>query len=105
MIGLCWKGHTLNVVHCIRVWRFVVVDHLDDLQQIVFAEFLESVCEFVHVHLLPQVRREKMFFWAKQGCNTYILLSLLLLLRTLLTSSSALRLDAILITRNRTGFS
>lgn len=42
---------TLNVVHCIRIWSFVVVDHLDDLQQIVFTEFLESVCEFVHVDL------------------------------------------------------
>lgn len=42
---------TFNVVLGIRVWSFVVVDHLDHLEKVIFAESLEAVGQFIHIDL------------------------------------------------------
>lgn len=58
MIFLSGKSrkHTFNVILGIRVWRFIVVYHLHDLEKVIFSKALESVCQLVHVDLHTFVR-------------------------------------------------
>jgi hypothetical protein len=42
---------TFNVVLCVGLCRFVVVDHLHHHEEVVFAELLEAVGQSVHVDL------------------------------------------------------
>ena len=42
---------TFNVILGIRVWCFIVMYHLHDLEKVIFSEALESVCQFVHIDL------------------------------------------------------
>lgn len=50
------RKRTLNVILGIRVWCFIVVYHLHDLEKVIFSEALESICQFVHVDLYTFVR-------------------------------------------------
>ena len=43
---------TFNVILGIRVWGFVVVNHLDHLEKVIFAESLKAVGQFIHIDLL-----------------------------------------------------
>jgi len=47
----------LDIVLCVGILRFVVMDHLNNLQQIILSKLNQTVCQFLHIHrvdsLLP----------------------------------------------------
>lgn len=43
---------TLEIILGIRIRRLVVMDHLHNLEEVILAEFLKSVGQSIHVHLL-----------------------------------------------------
>jgi hypothetical protein len=93
----CEEGLTFSVVLGVRVRGLVVMYHLNDLQQVVLVQLLQTIGKLVHVDLCSMLRLENI---VDERQETHILLSALLLLGTLLTSSTALGLKTVLITWN-----
>ena len=87
--------HTLDVVLGVRIGGLVIVDHLYNLQEIILAQLLETLCQLIHVHL----GGVSLWLWWEGGI-AYVLVATLLLLGALLACGAAL-LDTVLITRNR----
>ena len=78
------------------------MNHLHDLQEVIFVQLLKPIGKLVHVNL----ESASVLLRQSQTClieATHILICALLLLSALLTTSRALVLDPILITRDGTG--
>lgn len=91
---------TLDVILGIRIWSFIVMHHLHNLQQVIFVQFLEGVGEFVHVDLsftkhIKQTGR--VIIITPRVPPTYVLLCALLFLHGLVSHHAALRFQTVLV--------
>ena len=78
------------------------MNHLHDLQEVIFVQLLKPIGKLVHVNLerVSVLQRQPQTHLIEP---THILICALLLLGALLATSRALVLDTILITGDRTG--
>lgn len=106
LTGLGAKGLTLNVILGVGVGGLVIVNHLYHLEEIIFAESLKAIGQLVHINL----RRKSLdidtfvFSYLKGEETTHALVCSLFLLGSFLSSCGTLRLQPILIARDRSRF-
>jgi hypothetical protein len=80
---------TLDIVLGVRVRSLVVMHHLHNLEQVILVEFLETISQFVHIHL-AETNQYISTGAIKRKSPAYVLLGPLLLLCTLITATSPL---------------
>jgi hypothetical protein len=53
------KQLTFHIIFCVRIIRFIVVNHLNDLEEIILAKPLQTVRELLHINLVSREKRQQ----------------------------------------------